>query len=416
MRITQVELQNIGVFEHQIIDFRKPANDDNADINILTGINGSGKSTILYALAGIFNIEPVKKRYRFTDERSYISIRFDGCGEPCKILSDSLPEAHKPIADYKKYLTATYDEIKNAEFQFAVFAYSGSRSLFSAGIQAIKEIQSNPLENSLSFENPVNSHLLLQWIANTKAKIAFALQEGNNSIAEKYRESLAGIENAIQEIVGDDVRFTFHYESLTVGIKVNNEELEFDVLPDGLKSVISWIADLLIRLERMKWKNNCNVLDRNFILFLDEIEIHLHPSWQRKILPVVQKLFKNGQIFIATHSPFVVASVCNAWVYKLSRLNGKIQVSKITQAKAGTSYPSVIDELFDIDEYFDVETENEFKMFYQLKHEILSGNDSSLNKLLSTGRALSEKSIEIKDIVGRELRQLQRITKKEFVL
>ncbi len=81
------------------------------------------------------------------------------------------------------------------------------------------------------------------------------------------------------------------------------------------------------------------MLDRNFILFLDEIEIHLHPSWQRKILPVVQNLFRNGQIFIATHSPLVVASVSDAWVYKLSRVNGKMQVSEIIQSKAGTSYP-----------------------------------------------------------------------------
>ncbi|MCP4113585.1 MAG: AAA family ATPase [Desulfobacteraceae bacterium] len=339
MRITQLELKNIGVFDHQIIDFKKPANDGNADIHILTGINGSGKSTILYALAGIFNIEPVKKRYRFPDERSCVSIRSDGCKEPCMIRSRSLPEDYKSIADYKKYLIADYNEIKNTEFQFAVFAYSGFRSLFSADVHAIREIQNNPLENSLDFENPVNSHSLLQWIANTKAKIAFALQDGNSSIAEKYRKSLARIENAIQEIAGCDVRFTFHYEPMKVGIKVSNEELEFDVLSDGLKSVISWIADLLMRLERMKWKNDCNVLDRNFILFLDEIEIHLHPSWQRKILPVVQNLFRNGQIFIATHSPLVVASVSDAWVYKLSRVNGKMQVSEIIQSKAGTSYP-----------------------------------------------------------------------------
>ena len=61
----------------------------------------------------------------------------------------------------------------------------------------------------------------------------------------------------------------------------------------------------------------CPIIEKNLILFLDEIEVHLHPAWQRKVLPVVQKLFKNSQIFISTHSPFVVNSVDDAWVYKL---------------------------------------------------------------------------------------------------
>ncbi|MCP4110085.1 MAG: hypothetical protein GY749_31950 [Desulfobacteraceae bacterium] len=50
-----------------------------------------------------------------------------------------------------------------------------------------------------------------------------------------------------------------------------------------------------------------------------------------------------------------------------------------------------MDQLFDIDEYFDVETENGFKLFYQLKHEIMSGNDSSLDNLLSIGRGIIRK-------------------------
>jgi len=88
---------------------------------------------------------------------------------------------------------------------------------------------------------------------------------------------------------------------MNVTIKINNENLEIDILPDGLKSIISWITDLFIRMERIPWTDHNNILDKHFILLLDEIEIHLHPSWQRKILPVVQSLFKNAQIFIATH-------------------------------------------------------------------------------------------------------------------
>lgn len=399
MRITRLELKNIGVFEHEVFDFDRETPADKAEIHIITGINGSGKSTILYALTSLFNSDFVKKRFRFKlKNSSWITILYDYNDKNRTYNQYYQSNSKKPIL-----------------YNFGVFGYSGFRSLSSVSLTAIRELTINS-RKSLKFKDPVNSRMLLQWIANTKAKIAFASQEGNQAVAEKYKASLERIENAVSEIVGYDVRFTFQYEPLSVGIRVNGEELEFDILPDGLKSIISWIADLLMRLDRLKSKDNIPVLDRNFILFLDEIEIHLHPSWQRKILPVVQKLFKNAQIFIATHSPFVVASVSDAWIYKLAPVAGKMKLTEVVKSKAGVSYPAVLDEIFDIDEYFDIQTESDFKQFYQFKDELLSGNNSRLNEFMNLGKQLAEKSIEINDIIGRELRQLQRITGKEFSL
>ncbi len=399
MRITRLELQNIGVFEHEIFDFDREKPADKAEIHIFTGVNGSGKSTILYALASPFNADFVKKRFRFKlKDSSCIRILYDYNEKEQTYNQYYYSNSKKPIL-----------------YKFGVFGYSGFRSLSSVSLTAIKELTINS-RKSLKFQDPVNSRMLLQWIANTKAKIAFASQDGNQDIAEKYRDSIERIENAVSQIVGYDVIFTFQYEPLSVGIRINGEELEFDVLPDGLKSVISWIADLLMRMDRLKWKDNIPVLERNFILFLDEIEIHLHPSWQRKILPVVQKLFKNAQIFIATHSPFVVASVSDAWIYKLAPVDGKMKLTEVVKSKAGISYPAVLDEIFDIDEYFDIQTEADFKQFYQFKDELLSDNNSHLEEFSDLSRRLSQKGIEVQDIIGRELRQLERITGKEFAL
>lgn len=65
---------------------------------------------------------------------------------------------------------------------------------------------------------------------------------------------------------------------------MGGKSIEFDVLPDGLKSIISWVADLLMRMDRIEWVDDRDVFEREFILLLDEVDIHLHPSWQRKIL------------------------------------------------------------------------------------------------------------------------------------
>jgi predicted ATP-binding protein involved in virulence len=79
------------------------------------------------------------------------------------------------------------------------------------------------------------------------------------------------------------------------------------------------VADLSLRLETIPWVNTGDVFLQPLILLLDEVDIHLHPKWQRLILPAVQKLLPNAQIFASTHSPFVVGSVKDAWIYRLPR-------------------------------------------------------------------------------------------------
>jgi predicted ATP-binding protein involved in virulence len=169
-----------------------------------------------------------------------------------------------------------------------------------------------------------------------------------------------------------------------------------------------------MRLDRIPWIDDCNILERGFILFLDEIDIHLHPVWQRKILPVVQKLFPNAQIFVSTHSPFVVASVSDAYVYKFRLENGFSRLETVEESKAGSSYSLVLDEIFTIDELFDVETESEFDRFYQLEDQIMNGSEEKIPIFLEVARKLMEKGIESREIVGIELRQMSRILNKDL--
>lgn len=425
MRITRLELKNVGVFDEQVIDFRPKTDPDKAEIHILTGVNGSGKSTILYALASAFVLSPLlQRRFRYSDGQSAIRTTCaNGAENPLSLTIGYVErkgfrytEDAQLLQVYRNGMQVDFQTIQQRKFDFAAFAYSGSRTLLSVDIGAIQELSTNPLADALNFQNSVNPNLLIQWIANTKAKIAFAKQDNRPELAARYQNSIGRIEKAVEAIVGYRVEFIFSYEPLAVRVKVGNRELEFDLLPDGLKSIISWIADLLMRLDRLQWIDDRDLLDRNFILFLDEIEIHLHPAWQRRILPVIQKLFKNAQIFIATHSPFVVASVSDAWVYRFNVTDGKSQLVAVEEAKAGSSYATVIDEIFGIEEFFDVETENELQAFEALKQQLLRGDKTVIPKLATLAQQLSNKSVEVQDIVGRELRQLERVTQQTIPL
>lgn len=417
MRISSLDAQNVGPFVQEKFLFQKVENSQHAEVHIFTGVNGSGKSTLLHALASMIDVQFIKNRFRYRDKRSVLdiglflesskNITLQICYRNDRLSMPS-PEP-RPLEQYQKSLRSRYPRYLDLLYDFAVIGYSGSRTLNSYDLQAIQEVRKHPLEDAIHFQQATDPQVLLQWIANTKAKQAFAEQENNQPRAEQYGNAIARIEQAVEQIVGYPVSFQFNYEPLSVSLRVNGEQLEFDVLPDGLKSIISWIADLLMRLDRLKWKNDTEVLERSFILLLDEIEIHLHPAWQRKILPVIQKLFTNAQIFIATHSPFVVASVDDAWVYQLEMNGGSSRLAKVIEAKAGSSYPTVLDEIFGIEDYFDIETEKMFEKFYALRDQVLTGDQSAMEKLLNMGQEMSDKSVEVADIVGREMRQLERM-------
>ena len=185
--------------------------------------------------------------------------------------------------------------------------------------------KTNPLLGSLDFikdRNNSNGLTINNWIADSISKSAVEKTRDPEK-SEKFASAVKSLESAIAEITGWKVEFDLRTDPFDLRLKLNNQDLDFDVLPDGLRSLISWIGDLLMRVDSLKWNDDLPAFEKNLILFLDEIEVHLHPAWQRKVLPVVQKLFKNSQIFISTHSPFVVNSVDGAWVYKLKVKNGK---------------------------------------------------------------------------------------------
>lgn len=83
------------------------------------------------------------------------------------------------------------------------------------------------------------------------------------------------------------------------------------------------------------------------IVLIDEIELHLHISWQKKVLPFLIKMFPNLQFIVATHSPFVVSSIESAVVYDLEK---NIQVENLSEY----SYDCLVNSLFDTSMYSNV--------------------------------------------------------------
>ncbi len=229
--------------------------------------------------------------------------------------------------------------------------------------------------------------------------------KGNAALAKSYLETVERLKIAIGAIIQKEIDFDIDESDLKVWIVVAGEKLEFNQLPDGLKSIISWISDLLMRMDRVKWENDTPVFDRNFILFLDEIEVHMHPAWQRKILPVVQKLFPNAQIFISTHSPFVVGSVDGAWIHKLVKPNGdsKLAEGYPILSEDEKSYEYWLEEVFGIHEKYGLVAQDKYERRRELirkqaltpsEQDELKQLDEQFGTLLPEDSSLGQRIVE----------------------
>lgn len=428
-RIHQIILNEIGAFKHLNLTLKSKHNPDKADVHILTGENGTGKSTILEAISAVGSPNKLSsKAHTNTVEKIYFDIRFSSFIQDEKISNEEIFSLETSMSEFRggKWLRnqnpkdtifqyfQKWTKYQYSKFDFAIFAYSGYRKLDRNDISSIQEITENPLQNSLDLTNSINPQIILQWIANTKTKEALTFTSGKKELSNRYKNSIAQIENIINDITGWKIKFNLADSPLKVQVTIDGIDLDFSNLPDGLKSIISWVTDLLMRLERLPWNNDESIFDRNFILLLDEIEVHLHPAWQRKVLPIIQNLFKNAQLIVSTHSPFVANSVDDAWIYKLKKV-GQYSVldGEPILSEDAKSYRTVLEEVFGIAQQFGDEIENDLQEFYSLKHDIIKGikniDDKIFQDLCSE---LSIQSVELENIIGMELKQIKNVTKK----
>jgi predicted ATP-binding protein involved in virulence len=450
MRIRRLLLKNIGVFDEEEIEF-KPCASGQAEIHILTGPNGCGKTTILMAMSEVFSgnaagqvpqsalsgsgicylhksihqNELLRKRLRGNGSQpDNIRVDFDTPIGAAKILVENgllvSYDDTSQLNQYRILANGPIEVVRSEITPFLPFADSGYRFIAAEPIDAIREQKVNPLAGALDFikDNSRNNRLIInQWIANNLSKSAWEERKNNATKAARFAAAIRSLEDAITKIIGYKIEFDLDTDPTALLVKANGQNLDFDVLPDGLRSLISWMGDLLMRVDSLKWQDDLPAFEKNLILFLDEIEVHLHPAWQRKVLPVVQKLFKNSQIFLSTHSPFVVNSVDGAWVYELDfKENGSAYVKDVRESKSSNSIQNVLRTVFDVTEQYGEGTQKELEDWQAQRDAILQGESIDQADFLKRARALAARGLELSGQIEFELLQLSNLTGENYEL
>ena len=179
------------------------------------------------------------------------------------------------------------------------------------------------------------------------------------------------------------------------------EKLSLDQLSGGYRIVLALAADLARRMVQGN-PHLDDPLKSEAVVLIDEIELHLHPKWQQRILADLQRTFPNAQFIVSTHSPQVLTTVEPQRIVELAREGDCIVAGAPAGATYGAEAGDVLSGVMGVKE----RPENEFtKALEQYRHLVSEGEGKSgealalrrkLEKLSPRDYALTRADLEIK--------------------
>jgi len=299
MSNTNFFIQNIHIKNvRNIIDFTIPLDNEKRQHLIITGKNGSGKSSVLEEL-----------------NNSLL-----GKGEVF-IKTDT-----------------NFVTFEKGEMIYAFFSAKRTTNSMDKP-NGIEKIELSKIK-----DEKLNKYFL-KYIVALKAKRSFAKDDNDTQTVKKIDSWFNNFEKMLRQIFNDDsLELQFdrrNIMSYNFLIKRSNRELfDFTTLSDGYSAIIDIVTELLLKIETTESKS----FDIEGIVLIDEVETHLHVEMQKNIMPLLTNFFPNIQFIVTTHSPFVLQSIDNSVVYDLEK---QIQVEDLS----GYSYDALVESYFDSDKY-----------------------------------------------------------------
>ncbi|MEZ5329211.1 MAG: AAA family ATPase [Verrucomicrobiales bacterium] len=116
----------------------------------------------------------------------------------------------------------------------------------------------------------------------------------------------------------------------------------FPALSDGYKAYLGWITDLLYHV-CMGCPTGKKLVENKGVVLVDEIDLHLHPGWQRVVVPMISRALPNLQFVLTSHSPLVTGSLQRANLFVLTQDgNGTVSVQQLDEQVHGMTSEQVL--------------------------------------------------------------------------
>lgn len=158
-------------------------------------------------------------------------------------------------------------------------------------------------------------------------------------------------------------------EGLYPEFMTSDGKLPLNCLSQGTQSVIQWLGLLLIAYAQY-YDFPKKLENKPGVVIIDEIDAHMHPSWQRRILPALSHNFPKLQIFCSSHSPLVLAGLKAGQAHLLKRgSKGKVVVSRNQSDIIGWSTDEILRNFLDITNPTDLQTSESIERLQELRRK-----------------------------------------------
>ena len=162
----------------------------------------------------------------------------------------------------------------------------------------------------------------------------------------------------------------------------NGEELRVDQLSDGEKCTLAMVGDLA---RRMAIANPArpDPLAGEGIVLIDEVDLHLHPDWQRHVVSALEETFPNCQFLVSTHSPQIVSHVAPERIWLLQRTKSGVTASRPAES-FGQTAGRILEDIMDVPERPEEIKERLSDLFLAIQDEQLATAKQLPSGLTST--------------------------------
>lgn len=404
--ITQIHLKNYRCFEEISLDFHER-------LTVLVATNGAGKTSLLDAVAialgpfvGAFDeangkvfeasdIRQIRVRATATNEMEYAA---GGCALTAEGFIPGLvvkPVVRKESGEWKivpsswrrtlagptkartttkeaKELVESGKHLQNAvrtpgaDVTLPVIGYYGTGRLWQVILKRLPLKKMLKTSRTIGYTDCLSPgskyNEFAKWFrywnhSAMEAKFA-AFRRNEQPTITEFDDFIESVNQAINTCLAPSGWKNIEYSMALQELVAHHDEfgeLPISTLSDGIRNMIGLVADIAFRATKLNPQLGARAsLDTPGIVLIDEVDMHLHPTWQQVVVSQLQEAFPRIQFIITTHSPQVLTSVDASCVRKLRQVQSddgktKIIVEHVSQQTKGVASSDLLAEIMGVD-------------------------------------------------------------------
>lgn len=386
-RLGSVKLENIGPFKTLSLDLDQ-------SWNVLLGNNGSGKSTVLRAVALVLCGD---------DSRAFIEgsrlLRTGATNGAIELMVGRdiyRTELRRDTTGAVHVNAGTrVSPLKTGRWVALAFPPLRGIAIGNPKGPTVDGMSSPVVEDVLPIltgQTDARLSSLKQWLVNLDVRSATGDGVSSEEAAKnrRLRDHFFEVFNAF--VPGANVKFaSVDRRSWQVNVTTNDIEVGIDQVSQGTSSMLGWVGALLQRMYEIHGAGK-DIKSQAAVVLIDEIDAHLHPEWQQRIVGTLKEQFPHVQFIATTHSPLIVGELELAQVYRVRWEGEDVVADHPSQPIKGMGVAGLLtSEMFGLTSTVDKTTRELLE-----KQRALSGGDEPLSE--EEKAALEEVNRKLEDL------------------